>query len=86
MLKINEPMSKHCSLRSGGETSEFFQPLDILELSQFLQNNSKPILMVGLGSNLLVATKALMASQSIRKILKNSIFLITLLSLVLELH
>ena len=57
MLKINEPMSKHCSLRSGGETSEFFQPLDILELSQFLKNNTKPILMVGLGSNLLVRDK-----------------------------
>ena len=57
MLKINEPMSKHCSLRSGGETSEFFQPLDIIELSKFLQNNSKPILMVGLGSNLLVRDK-----------------------------
>ena len=50
-------MSKHCSLRSGGETSEFFQPLDILELSQFLKNNTKPILMVGLGSNLLVRDK-----------------------------
>ena len=57
MLKINEPMSKHCSLRSGGETSEFFQPLDILELSQFLKNNTKSILMVGLGSNLLVRDK-----------------------------
>ena len=57
MLKINEPMSKHCSLRSGGETSEFFQPLDTLELSKFLQNNLKPILMVGLGSNLLVRDK-----------------------------
>ena len=57
MLKINEPMSKHCSLRSGGETSEVFQPVDILELSKFLQNNLKPILMVGLGSNLLVRDK-----------------------------
>ena len=57
MLKINEPMSKHCSLRSGGETSEFFQPLNILELSQFLKNNTKSILMVGLGSNLLVRDK-----------------------------
>ena len=57
MLKINEPMSKHCSLRSGGETSEFFQPLDTLELSQFLKNNTKSILMVGLGSNLLVRDK-----------------------------
>ena len=50
-------MSKHCSLRSGGETSEFFQPLDMQELSNFLKKNTKPILMVGLGSNLLVRDK-----------------------------
>ncbi len=54
MLKFNEPMSKHCSLRSGGTTSEFFQPTDIHTLSDFLKNNKKPVLMVGLGSNLLV--------------------------------
>jgi UDP-N-acetylmuramate dehydrogenase len=54
MLKFNEPMSKHCSLRSGGTTSEFFQPTDIHKLSDFLKNNKKPVLMVGLGSNLLV--------------------------------
>jgi len=57
MLKFNEPMSKHCSLRSGGATSEFFQPVDVNELSDFLKNNKKPILMVGLGSNLLVRDK-----------------------------
>jgi len=57
MLKFNEPMSKHCSLRSGGETSEFFQPFDMQELSNFLKKNTKPILMVGLGSNLLVRDK-----------------------------
>jgi UDP-N-acetylmuramate dehydrogenase len=57
MLKYNEPMSKHCSLRSGGETSQFFQPVDTQELSTFLKSNSKPILMVGLGSNLLVRDK-----------------------------
>ena len=54
MIKFNEPMSKHCSLRSGGMTSEFFLPEDINELSQFLKSNVKPILLVGLGSNLLV--------------------------------
>ena len=54
MLKFNEPMSKHCSLRSGGATSEFFQPTNIDELSEFLKNNKKPVLLVGLGSNLLV--------------------------------
>ena len=54
MIKFNEPMSKHCSLRSGGMTSEFFLPKDINELSLFLKSNVKPILLVGLGSNLLV--------------------------------
>ena len=54
MIKFNEPMSKHCSLRSGGITSEFFLPKDVDELSQFLKSNNKPILLVGLGSNLLV--------------------------------
>ncbi len=47
-------MSKHCSLRSGGKTSAFFQPTNLNELSTFLKKNKKPILMVGLGSNLLV--------------------------------
>jgi len=41
MLKFNEPMSKHCSLRSGGATSEFFQPKTIDELSDFLKNNKR---------------------------------------------
>ena len=54
MIKFNEPMSKHCSLRSGGMTSEFFLPKDINELSLFLKSNVKPILLIGLGSNLLV--------------------------------
>ena len=54
MLRFNEPMSKHCSLRSGGKTSAFFQPTNLNELSTFLKKNKKPILMVGLGSNLLV--------------------------------
>jgi len=35
-------------------TSEFFLPKDINELSLFLKSNVKPILLVGLGSNLLV--------------------------------
>ena len=54
MIKFNEPMSKHCSLRSGGMTSEFFLPKDINALSLFLKSNVKPILLIGLGSNLLI--------------------------------
>ena len=54
MLKYNEPMSKHCSLRSGGLTREFFSPKNTTELSEFLSGNSKKVLFVGLGSNLLI--------------------------------
>ena len=54
MLKYNEPMSKHCSLRSGGLTREFFSPNNVTELSEFLIGNSKQVLFVGLGSNLLI--------------------------------
>ena len=54
MLKYNEPMSKHCSLRSGGLTREFFSPKNATELSEFLSDNSKQVLFIGLGSNLLI--------------------------------
>jgi UDP-N-acetylmuramate dehydrogenase len=54
MLKYNESMSKHCSLRSGGLTREFFSPENAVELSEFLSGNSKQVLFVGLGSNLLI--------------------------------
>lgn len=54
MLKYNEPMSKHCSLRSGGFTREFFSPENSTELSKFLSDNSRQVLFVGLGSNLLI--------------------------------
>jgi len=54
MLKYNEPMSKHCSFRSGGCTREFFSPENSTELSKFLSDNSRQVLFVGLGSNLLI--------------------------------
>lgn len=54
MIKFNEPMSKHCSLRTGGQTSQFFVPQDEAALSNFLKNNKTQLLFVGLGSNLLV--------------------------------
>lgn len=50
----NESMHKHCSLRAGGTVQNFFTPNSINELSDFLKNNRQPILMIGLGSNLLV--------------------------------
>ena len=54
MLKHNEPMSRHCSFRSGGLADDFFVPNTLKQLCEFLKNNQKPILMLGLGSNLLV--------------------------------
>jgi len=54
MLIHNESMSKHCSLRAGGQAKDFFTPNTLGELSEFLKNNQEPILMLGLGSNLLV--------------------------------
>ena len=54
MLKYDEPMSKHCSLRAGGITREFCSPENIEELSEFLNHNHLPLLFLGLGSNLLV--------------------------------
>jgi UDP-N-acetylmuramate dehydrogenase len=54
MLKYDEPMSRHCSLRAGGITREFCAPENIEELSEFLHHNNLPVLIVGLGSNLLV--------------------------------
>lgn len=57
MIKLNEPMSKHCSLRTGGQTSQFFVPEDEAALSNFLKNNKTQLLFVGLGSNLLIRDK-----------------------------
>ncbi len=54
MLTHNESMSQYCSLRAGGLAQTFFTPESIDDLSAFLQNNQKPILILGLGSNLLV--------------------------------
>lgn len=50
-------MHKHCSLRVGGLAQDFFIPENLTALSGFLKNNQKPILMLGLGSNLLVRDK-----------------------------
>jgi len=54
MLKYDESMSRHCSLRAGGIAREFCAPENIEELSVFLNHNNLPVLFVGLGSNLLI--------------------------------
>ncbi|ALE52861.1 UDP-N-acetylmuramate dehydrogenase [Candidatus Thioglobus autotrophicus] len=54
VLKHSEPMASHCSLRAGGMAQDLFMPESIQTLAQFLQSNTKPVLLLGLGSNLLV--------------------------------
>jgi UDP-N-acetylmuramate dehydrogenase len=54
MLINNESMAKHCSFRSGGIARKFFVPDSIKSLSEFLRENTLPVLMLGLGSNILV--------------------------------
>ena len=54
MLKHNESMASHCSLRAGGLAQALFIPNSIQTLVDFLKTNSKPILFIGLGSNLLI--------------------------------
>lgn len=55
-LKLNEAMRKHCSWKAGGAIHRFYIPADLLDLQNFLQQQSKdePIQLIGLGSNLLV--------------------------------
>ncbi len=55
-LLLDEPMSRHTSWRIGGPADRYYQPADIDDLTQFLQQLSaeEPVFWLGLGSNLLV--------------------------------
>ena len=55
-LRRDEPMAKHVSWRAGGRADRFFVPADLQDLGAFLKqlNKGEPLLLVGLGSNLLV--------------------------------
>jgi UDP-N-acetylmuramate dehydrogenase len=52
----DEPMSKHTSWHVGGPADLFFTPLDVTDVSAFLQSlePGTSVMWVGLGSNLLV--------------------------------
>jgi len=56
ILRENEPMWRHVSWRAGGRARWFYQPADVLDLAAFLRlrDPAEPVLLVGLGSNLLV--------------------------------
>jgi UDP-N-acetylmuramate dehydrogenase len=55
-LLRDEPMSKHTSWHVGGPAELLFKPFDVADVAAFLQwlDPSKPVLWIGLGSNLLV--------------------------------
>ena len=54
--RFGEPLSRHTSWHVGGPADVFFKPADEAELAQFLGAlpDEIPVLMLGLGSNLLV--------------------------------
>lgn len=55
-MRLNEPMGKHTSWRTGGMAQRYYMPADLEDLSNFLQRlpADEPVYMIGLGSNLLV--------------------------------
>jgi UDP-N-acetylmuramate dehydrogenase len=56
ILKEKEPMAGHVSWRAGGAVARAFFPADLADLGVFLKRLrlDEPLLLVGLGSNLLV--------------------------------
>jgi UDP-N-acetylmuramate dehydrogenase len=55
-LRANEPMARHVSWRTGGSAAHAYVPADLDDLATFLRAlpAGEPLLLVGLGSNLLV--------------------------------
>lgn len=55
-LMLDELMSRHTSWRIGGPADRYYQPADIDDLAQFIQQlpEGEPVFWLGLGSNLLV--------------------------------
>ncbi len=56
VLTYNEPMSRHTSWQVGGPAERFYRPADVADLAEFLAGlpAGEPVMVVGLGSNLLV--------------------------------
>lgn len=56
VLRNNEPMARHVTWRAGGVAARAYWPLGLADLARFLAAlpPTEPLLMVGLGSNLLV--------------------------------
>ena len=56
VLRLNEPMAKHVSWRTGGAAARAYSPADSADLAAFLATlpADEPVCFIGLGSNLLV--------------------------------
>jgi UDP-N-acetylmuramate dehydrogenase len=56
ILRLNEPMGKHVTWRTGGVAARAYSPADSADLAAFLATlpAQEPVCFVGLGSNLLV--------------------------------
>jgi UDP-N-acetylmuramate dehydrogenase len=56
VLKVNEPMAGHVSWRAGGPVARAYFPVDLEDLAAFMARLrlDEPLLLVGLGSNLLI--------------------------------
>lgn len=63
-MRRDEPMARHVSWRAGGRARCTYAPADLEDLALFLQSlpEHEPVLMVGLGSNLLVRDGGLNAT------------------------
>lgn len=55
-MRLNEPMYKHTSWRTGGAAQRYYIPADLEDLSHFLQSLTADelVYVIGLGSNLLI--------------------------------
>ena len=55
-LRLDEPMARHTSWRVGGPARYFYRPADLEDLGRYLSctATARPVLWLGLGSNLLV--------------------------------
>ncbi len=55
-IRLNEPMAKHVTWRAGGPVARACFPRDLEDLAAFMRQlrHDEPLLLVGLGSNLLI--------------------------------
>ncbi len=68
-LRLDEPMSKHTSWKTGGKADRLYIPADVADLAVFLQQQpaEEAITFIGLGSNVLVSDKGIRGTVVLMK-------------------